>query len=111
LSTFKKGDLVDVQSESHPDWNGPAVVEKMYALGPSVHVVPKYGPHKGRRGSFNVAAVKLLEEEALGLVEFVNPDPTVSIDLKKLNSMYNTPLVLTIEQAAQLLRELDAVIL
>ena len=53
--------------------------------------------------------ILVIKEEPL--VTFNNPEPTVSIDLKKLNRDYNTPLVLTLEQATRLLRELDAVIL
>lgn len=111
MTAFQRGDNVVVNSPRNPDWNGPAEVVKLYTVQDlgyeSVHVVPASGPQKGREGAFNLDEVTLVPR----LVEFINREPQVVIDLKKLNPMYNTPLILTVEQATQLLRELDAVIL
>jgi hypothetical protein len=52
-----------------------------------------------------------IEAAGVGLVRFIPVEPKVEIDLNRLNKMYTTPLVLTVEQATELLRELDRIIL
>jgi hypothetical protein len=52
-----------------------------------------------------------IAREAGPIVTISNPEPTVVIDLTQFDKDRKQPLVLTVPQATQLLRELDAVIL
>jgi hypothetical protein len=107
LSTFKLGDPVRV-TEFAPD---PALVG---AAGRVVEIdrTGKYAVSVMLQDDIDPIPFKPSELELVApLVSMIHTEPKVSIDLKPLNKDYNAPLVITVEKAYQLLRELDAVLL
>ena len=110
MTTFKAGDHVRVLPTAGLGGHfGDEGVVKFARTDGRPYPIEVKLTAEDHTGPFRADELELIEVEPL--VTFVNPNPKVRIDLKKLDGMYTTPLDLTIEQATQLLRELDAVIL
>jgi len=75
-------------------------------------IIPQDYPNTVHRASVDyIERREILRPVGTALVSMIHTEAKVSIDLSKLDKGYPATLVITVEQATQLLRELDAVIL
>jgi hypothetical protein len=113
LSTFKVGDRIRVTSAFG---GGPELIGKTGVVVPwsLEQLVASRYDLRVKFDQPGLALVSLFTSEVERidqLVSMIHTEPMVSIDLSAMNNLYTAPFVITVEQATQLLRELDAVIL